>query len=127
MEDKKFELFKRGFPRLCYHGTDRKGLDGIMDTGFKKGSYFAYNLEDAIGYGGQYVLSVWFDLEGFNGGDPDSEIWQFRCFEKIDHERIQKVVKYESTVVYEKEVESKGVGSISETPQDGERTGAETN
>ncbi len=45
---------------ICYHGTNWRSAQAILREGFKPGTYFAFHLEDAVGYGGPYVFEVGF-------------------------------------------------------------------
>ena len=44
--------------KIWYHGTNKENSELILKNGFKKGTYFANHLEDAIGFGGKYVFEV---------------------------------------------------------------------
>jgi len=49
--------------RICFHGTKRQNAYKILKTGFKKWTYFAKHLEDALGYGGKYVFEIYFETK----------------------------------------------------------------
>ena len=49
----------------CYHGTNEENSKSILKDGFREGTYFAYHLEDALTFGGQYVFLVEFDETKF--------------------------------------------------------------
>ena len=59
---------------VLYHGTKfKKNADRILKEGFKEWSYFATDLNTAIGQGGKYVFEVAF----LKSDLPD--YWQVRC------------------------------------------------
>jgi len=47
--------------KVWWHGTCEKHARIILQSGFKKGTYFAAHLEDAISFGGDHVFTVWLD------------------------------------------------------------------
>ena len=44
--------------RIYYHGTNRSAVLEIQKVGFSPGTYFADGLQDALGYGGDWVFEV---------------------------------------------------------------------
>jgi hypothetical protein len=54
---------------VCFHGTNKKAAELILEEGFNIGTYFAFHLEDAIEYGGNYIFEVLFEIE--------KQGWQF--------------------------------------------------
>ncbi len=58
---------------ICFHGTDRARANDITDNGFKKGTYFAKHLEDALEFGGSWVFQVCFEEAKIPPG-----CWQFQ-------------------------------------------------
>ena len=80
---------------VLYHGTKfKKTADKILKEGFKDWSYFATDLNTAIGQGGKYVFEVAFlkiDLPSY---------WQLRCEHKITPDRIIRMCKYEETELF---------------------------
>ncbi len=71
-----------------YHGTDEAGYRGIMDSGFKPGTYFTPYLDTAISMGGAYVLVI---------SIPESDVrdrWQVFTGERIPTERILYVQRF---------------------------------
>jgi hypothetical protein len=44
--------------KIWYHGTSKKNARSILKSGFKKETWFAKDLQDAIAYGGFYVFEV---------------------------------------------------------------------
>jgi hypothetical protein len=43
---------------IWFHGTSRKNVDGILKNGFRKGTWFARHMEDAVTFGGPVVFFV---------------------------------------------------------------------
>jgi len=76
--------------KICYHGTTEKNANKILKDGFKSGTYFAMHLEDAIGFGGDYVFEVLFNSKRFNGVVD----WQFHTLEKISSDNIVGLKHY---------------------------------
>jgi len=87
---------------LAYHGTNKKAADSILKNGFNKGSWFAYHLEDALAFGGNYVFVVWFDKKKFNNtGKKD---WQFWTQERISVESIKSLKRFDISIISLKKV-----------------------
>ena len=81
------------YERYSYHGTTKKNAEKIKKEGFKKGTWFALHLEDALEFGGEYVFRI-----GFN--DTVSQYyWQFQTLEKISPGRIISLKKYNTEVL----------------------------
>jgi hypothetical protein len=81
---------------ICYHGTDGPTAWKIRQEGFRKYTYFARHLEDALGYGGLVVFEVVFvekEIEEFG--------WQFKAAERVKPDRILRVTSYQKQLVYE--------------------------
>lgn len=80
---------------VLYHGTKfKKTADKILKEGFAEYSYFAKNLNDAIGMGGKYIFQVVFLKTEL----PD--YWQVRCENQIPPHRIIRLDKFIETPVY---------------------------
>ena len=83
--------------RMYYHGTSKENADKILESGyFEQWTYFADNLADAIGYGGNYVFAVWFEPDEKNFTHSD---WQFRCKENKSVKDIGYFTRYEREVL----------------------------
>jgi len=67
---------------ICYHGTNKKAAEFILNEGFKPDTWFARHLEDAISYGGNHIFEVMFKVKGL----PPN--WQFRNLERVSVSRI---------------------------------------
>jgi len=67
---------------LAYHGTSAQTAQKILQEGFNPGTYFAWNLDDALEGGESHVLGVMFSRKG-----PPSN-WQFRTQERVTPSRI---------------------------------------
>ena len=79
---------EKEFARYSFHGTNKRNAIKIQKEGFKKRTWFALHLEDAIEFGGNYVFMVGFD-NGFS-----LYYWQFKTLEKIPIDRIVSLKKY---------------------------------
>ena len=82
--------------RIVFHGTDKKNAEAILENGFKKDTYFALHLEDALEFGGQYIFSVVLKC-----GD---ENWQPRLGRRIHKNKISRLIKINPKIVYERDV-----------------------
>lgn len=61
--------------RMWWHGTTSAAkARAILREGFRKGSYFARNLEDALEFGGRHVIMAQFYCDLRRGGP--SRNWQ---------------------------------------------------
>lgn len=78
--------------RICYHGTDPAAASLILKEGFKDGTWFAANLQDALGFGGLCVFEVAFD--------KDSPDWQFTA-PPVKPDRIVSYAVYTKSVSYD--------------------------
>lgn len=79
---------------IVYHGTNQVNARKILKDGFKKDTYFALHLEDAIGYGGLYVFEVAYPL----GRIPEG-CWQFMCDVLVIPKSIVRLTKYNRSKV----------------------------
>lgn len=89
---------------ICYHGTDAAAADVIREEGFRQYTYFARHLEDAIGFGGEYVFEV-----AFYEGDIEDFGWQFTASEHVPADRIVRLNSYEVTQFFENEALKKEI------------------
>lgn len=71
---------------ICFHGTEAVNATNILVDGFKKGTYFAKHLEDALEFGGLWVFQACFDEEQLPPG-----CWQFRIRENKSHTDIVRL------------------------------------
>lgn len=83
-------------PRICYHGTTKANADCIAKDGFRAGTYFAYHLEDATGFGGEYIFEVAFP-EGAEARDG----WQFTWPRVVPPSRIVAHYRLRKTPISE--------------------------
>jgi len=83
--------------KICYHGTTRENAEKIAEEGFNQYTFFARNLQDAIGYGGLYIFLVAFRASEI----PDD--WQFISREHIGPERIVCLKLYQVQTLKENE------------------------
>ncbi len=80
--------------QIVYHGTNSRSAKCILKTGFRKGTYFAAHLEDAIGYGGMYVFEIAYPV-----WDLPKNFWQFVCGHGVSPEFIVRLTKYNCSKV----------------------------
>lgn len=91
--------------RICYHGTNEENAASILETGFRPGTYFAYHLEDAIGFGNGkagHVLEVVFPDDQVVLAAPRTrregeDAWQFKNAELVPPERVVAYYRLEKT------------------------------
>lgn len=80
---------------ICYHGTNKAAVAAIWEEGFQPFTYFARHLEDAIGFGGEYVFEVAFYTE-----DVEDFGWQFKALKVVPSDRIVSLRRYVVTQLY---------------------------
>ena len=83
---------------ICFHGTDKVTVKRILKDGFRKGTYFARHLEDALEFGGRFVFFVRFEENGFTNLEGKNW-WQFHLAEVVLPEKIWKVVEYSQLLI----------------------------
>ena len=67
---------------VAFHGTSKWNVAAIRRGGFKKKTYFAYHMEDALEFGGSHIFGVEFSSDRSKWkGAPDG--WQFWTRENI--------------------------------------------
>lgn len=81
---------------VCWHGTSKKAAENILKEGFNKGTYFSKHLEDALGFGGNYVFAVVFETK-----EVKDFWWQFVCKDIISPELIISFKYYECKTIKE--------------------------
>lgn len=79
---------------ICYHGTTKENAHSIAKDGFRAGTYFATHLEDAIAFGGPWVLEAAFPKSAV----PD--YWEFIISEVVPPERIVAISRHDVTMLY---------------------------
>jgi hypothetical protein len=78
--------------KICYHGTDTpEKAASIQASGFHPGTWFAANLQDALGFGGNHVFEVMFPFE-------EAPNWQFIEDEPVGKDRIVRYTEYEKKI-----------------------------
>jgi hypothetical protein len=82
--------------KIWYHGTSKKNAKLILKTGFKKETWFARNLQDAIAYGGSYVFEVMLDID-----ETDKESWQICHENKVKIKYIISLTHYYIQILFE--------------------------
>ena len=79
---------------LVYHGTNQANALSILDSGFRKGTWFAPGLDSALAFGGEYVFAAWIDEL------PCQDCWQFQIEEDWGADRILSLVHYHAELFY---------------------------
>jgi len=79
--------------RIVFHGTKKENTGLILKNGFKKNTYFALNLADALEFGGEYIFYVVLKC-----GD---ENWEPRNKRVISPNRITRLIKINPKMIYE--------------------------
>lgn len=80
--------------KICYHGTDtEEKAKSILATGFNPDTWFAENLQDALGFGGPYIFEVAFDFD-------KAPNWQFHVLERVPVNRIVSCVFFQKEARY---------------------------
>ena len=74
--------------KIWYHGTTKVNAKKILKEGFKKGTYFADHLEDALYYGGNNVFEVRIDFKFNKGRRYKAFSWQVMCANNITTDHI---------------------------------------
>ena len=77
---------------ICYHGTNEDNAKNIIRTGFRAGTWFATNLQDAISYGGLHIFEV-------SLSEPPDE-WQFHVSDKISADNIVRYTIYNKKEIF---------------------------
>lgn len=87
--------------RIYWHGTNRKNANKILKDGyFKKGTWFAHHLEDALEFGGNYVFAVLISFEK-KKHSPKFLSWQKCCANKISTDKVLWLEHFQSQRSYE--------------------------
>lgn len=79
---------------IWFHGTDQKAAQKILKTGFKKGTYFAAHLEDAIEFGGDHVFEVALSFK-----EGDSSEWQITVARPVPPRFIVRLQRHAPVTV----------------------------
>ena len=82
--------------RICYHGTNKEAAESILKEGFRAGTWFAANLQDALGFGGKHIFRVVFPFK-------EAPNWQFIADEVIFPDRITNYTIYQEEVIMNNE------------------------
>jgi len=83
---------------ICYHGTDTKAAQSILETGFRPGSWFALHLEDALACGGLHIFEVVFEFEKIT---PEPT-WQFFTHIIIPIKQIIRYSVFSQQIIYKR-------------------------
>ena len=84
--------------QIVYHGTNRETAAIIRKEGFKKNTYFATHLEDAVGFGGAYVFEVMYPSD-----QVPREAWQFIITKPISPKAIIRLKVYKVSTIFEEQ------------------------
>ena len=82
---------------ICYHGTSKKNVLGILKNGFNPDTWFAANLQNALGYGGCFIFEVCFE-DIWDGEKPN---WQFHYADRIPISQIVGLKEYKISTLKE--------------------------
>lgn len=85
---------------IVYHGTSKENAEKILRDGFKKYTYFAKNLRDAIGFGGGYVFEVVLKHNHNPEWFEHFRCWQTMNKEHISPDKIVSLKKYSEKEVF---------------------------
>ena len=96
--------------QMVYHGTNEITARRIQKQGFEKGTYFAKHLEDAVGYGGEYVFEVMYPTELI------PENWQFIIGKTLSPRSIVSLKRYKTTTKFDSETLRAQVSKSNMTP-----------
>src|SRR5262245_1314684 len=81
--------------RIWFHGTKSKeAADSILAEGFRAGTYFADALEDALGFGGDWVFEVALEHLPIREG-----AWQMRVIEAVPASAIVNLTHYSKEIL----------------------------
>lgn len=79
---------------IWYHGTTKQNAQSILKNGFKKHTYFTWDLAAALTMGGDYVFAVFFP------GKDTSTYWEIITTRKILPSKILHCYKFKSEEVF---------------------------
>jgi len=82
--------------RYIFHGTNKEAADIIREEGFREATFFSKHLEDAIGYGGEYVFWVLVEQARL----PEGSWWQWVSPNRIPVDQIARLRHYQVTNTY---------------------------
>jgi len=74
---------------IVYHGTNAANAKRILKNGFRAGTYFAWHMEDAIGYGGLWIFEVVLPTRL-----APKNNWQFTLDNQVPPEFIIRLTQY---------------------------------
>ena len=100
---------KKNIWRVVFHGVnDKKTADEILKKGFRKRTYFARHLEDALCFGGRYIFYVILEVKGNN--------WQIVEDNPVSSKRIQQLIDIRPKELYYQDITEKYFGKSDKIP-----------
>jgi hypothetical protein len=84
---------------IYYHGTTEENAQLILKKGFRKGTYFTWDLHSALVMGGMWVFAVYFEDK-----DP-SKYWEYIIPKPIKKDKILFLRKFDVECIYDNENE----------------------
>jgi len=91
---------------VYYHGTTEANALIISKKGFKKGTYFTWDLHSALVMGGMWVFGVYFEDK-----DPNS-YWEYITPKLINKNKILYLRKFDVQCIYDSEDEQAKIRDI---------------
>ena len=86
---------------IYYHGTTEANPRTILKKGFKKGTYFTWDLHSALVMGGMWVFAVY-----FKDKDPTKSYWEYITPKLIKKNKILYLRKFDVECIYDNEDEN---------------------
>jgi len=91
---------------VYYHGTTKENAESILETGFKEGTYFTWDLHSALMMGGMYVFGIYFE-------DKDhTKYWEWITPDPINKDKILYLRKFDVDCLYDNDKEANKIKHI---------------
>ena len=81
--------------QIFYHGTTKANAEIIKKEGFKRGTFFAPHLEEAVGFGGPYVFEVSIKL------DCKHTYWEYVSAKRIPVRQIIRLSIFKKNIIFD--------------------------
>ena len=82
---------------VVFHGTHHTNISSIMKEGLRKGSFVAWHMEDALKFGGEFILRFEIPMAIAPGIFPYLERkmanWQLMCHRVLPADYITNIYK----------------------------------